>query len=214
MLLWDGDSRTPITSTTTGLDWIGGACFSHDGSSLAVAGDKSLLLFDLNGELHRRYSVGALANDVAFSPTGSFLAVATADADLKLVDLASAAITSIPGHQSSINAVSWTRSDMLITSSFDGFVIVRDGATSEIRHRLECHGEPVWSTSAAGDNEHIVSVTSGGLATLWRLPQEAPACVLRVDGALSATSVEPQGRRVALAGSAGLYLAEIRPPSA
>ncbi|MEV6761613.1 NB-ARC domain-containing protein [Streptomyces sp. NPDC051105] len=215
LLLWDADRRDVIRTRARKLAHPAAVAWSPDGLWAAAGDNAEVLLWETTDwQRVHRIPAGASVNALAFSPTGSRLAVATSSMELRVAHLdgsgrPTGTVASWEGHVSSVAGVAWSPDGRhLATAGYDGHVILWDPATGLPRRRLEGDGSAVWSVALSRDGDRLVAVTMEGSAFLWDTGKEAAVCRLRVDNHLSSCSFHPHDDRVALGGSAGVYLCE------
>ncbi|MFJ8177912.1 NB-ARC domain-containing protein [Streptomyces sp. NPDC094469] len=216
LLLWDADRQDVIVTQARKLAYPAAVAWSADGLWAAAGDNAEVLLWKTtNWQRVHTIPVNASVNGLAFSPTGSRLAIATSSMELRVAHLdrsgqPTGEVDAWEGHVSSVAGAAWSADGRhLATAGYDSHVLLWDPITGLPRRRLEGDGSAVWSVSLSRDGDRLVAVTMEGSAFLWDTAEGTAMCRLRVDNHLSSCSFHPHDDRVALGGSAGLYLCEV-----
>lgn len=148
--------------------------FSPDGSTLAVAGELGIVLYETKN--YRPYAVleGHKNNvaAIAFSPDSKMLASASWDATIKLWDVAmKSELHTFKGHKEAVNAVVFSPDGKVIASG-SGDKTIKLWNVSE-RHEVdtfEDHKGPVTDLLFSTNGERLVSGSQDGTVKLWNVP--------------------------------------------
>jgi WD40 repeat protein/serine/threonine protein kinase len=150
---------------------------SVDGRWLAAAvGDKGVALLDLNAPARppRVFATNpAQAESVAFSPSGTSLAVGRNDGSVVLFDLATGeAGAPLVGHLDVVAGLDFTRDgELLISGGQDSSIALWDASgppkNNEPRGFLRGHCARVWCVAVSPDGRTIASSSGNGDIKLW-----------------------------------------------
>ncbi len=151
------------------------------GDRFAVAGGVpgrlgEVRLFTLAGDLLRVFAPGAdIVHDVAWSPGGDRIAVASSDATVRIFDAESGSLVrTIPGHRDWVLAVAWSPDGSRIaTGSRDRTAKVFDAATGTLLATYGRHDAPVRGILFAPGGEEVVSASDAQKWDRWKTAEAA-----------------------------------------
>lgn len=157
--------------------------WSPDGATLAAAsvgGERtSVGLWDVasKSEIGRMEGHQSPSTMLAWHSAGRWLASAGLDGKIHLFDTAQAGAEPLRGHSDIVQRVCWNPDGALYASmsTFDAAVLIWDGASSELKHRLPSGQLPVCCWSPEGGSFAIASGANGAINVLDRV---GPARVL------------------------------------
>ncbi len=171
--LWEARSGSAVLVLDRSPYTFNAAAFSPDGSSLATAVWRSVVLWDTStGE-----EVGALGDHdgvvltAVYSPDGRLLASGGRDNIVTVWDMSSGARTlALEGHTSAVNFVRFSPDGRLLASaSQDATVIIWEASTGRPIHVLRAHVGAVSSVSFSPDGNWIATSSSDRRISLWAL---------------------------------------------
>lgn len=147
------------------------------GERFAVAGGipgrlGEVRVFSMAGALERVLApAGDVVHDVAWSPSGDRLAVASCDASVRIFDAASGALErTIPAHRDWVLAVAWSPDGTRIaTGSRDRTAKVFDVATGTLLASYGRHDAPVRGVLFDPAGEEIVSAGDSRKHDRWKI---------------------------------------------
>ncbi len=150
--------------------------FSPDGQTLAVgcgepgrSGEVRLIDFgsgEIKGVVAR---TGDVVLDLAYRPGADELAIAAADASIRIVNVATLEeVRTIASHADWVTAVAWSDDGTrLASASRDKSAKVYDGASGELISSYTGHGAAVRGVSILVENKQVVSVGTDGKLHRW-----------------------------------------------
>ena len=94
----------------------------------------------------------------------------------------------------------------LATGSFDATVRIWDAASGQLRASLVGHDGLVRAVAIAPDGTWLATVSDDRTTRVWDTVTGDVAAVMRVSGLPRDCAWSPDGRLLAVAGDAGLYL--------
>ncbi len=149
------------------------------GDRFAVAGGVpgrlgEVRLFTLAGDLLRVLAPGAdIVHDVAWSPAGDRLAVASSDATVRILDADTGTLVrSIDGHRDWVLAVAWSPDGSRIaTGSRDRTAKVFDAATGTLLATYGRHDAPVRGVLFAPAGEEMISASDAQKWDRWKIAE-------------------------------------------
>jgi WD40 repeat protein len=151
------------------------------GDRFAVAGGVpgrlgEVRLFTLSGDLLRVLAPGAdIVHDVAWSPGGDRIAVASSDATVRIFDAESGSLVrTIPGHRDWVLAVAWSPDGSRIaTGSRDRTAKVFDAATGTLLATYGRHDAPVRGILFHPEGEEMISASDAQKWDRWKIAAAA-----------------------------------------
>jgi len=151
------------------------------GDRFAVAGGVpgrlgEVRLFTLAGELLRVLAPGAdIVHDVAWSPAGDRIAVASSDATVRIFDAESGSLVRmIPGHRDWVLAVAWSPDGSRIaTGSRDRTAKVFERASGALLATYSRHDAPVRGILFHPEGEEMLSVSDAQKWDRWKIAAAA-----------------------------------------
>ena len=165
--------------------------FSPDGITLAVGGGEpgrsgEVRLIDFaSGEIKGVVArTGDVVLDLAYRPGTDELAIAAADATIRIVNVKSLeAIRTIASHADWITAIAWSDDGTrLASASRDQSAKVYDGATGELISTYIGHGAAVRGVSILPENKQVVTVGSDGKLHRWDIDGAAKVAEIAIGG--------------------------------
>ena len=151
------------------------------GDRFAVAGGVpgrlgEVRLFTLAGDLLRVLAPGAdIVHDVAWSPSGDRIAVASSDATVRIFDAESGSLVgTISGHRDWVLAVAWSPDGSRIaTGSRDRTAKVFDRASGALLATYSRHDAPVRGVLFHPEGEEMLSVSDAQKWDRWKIAAAA-----------------------------------------
>jgi WD40 repeat protein len=208
MLPWDVDDRTPSGSVPAPVQLTGAIAWSPDGALVAVGGNREVAVLDGRTlDRLRSFDVPDLVNGLDFSPSGTWLAVATAGSDIGVYSADGEPARWLSSHLSSVGAVRWVDENRLASAGYDGQLIIWspwEGPTGKVLRAIDAGGGAVWDVAV--NDRAIALVTAAGLLSLHPLDGDERPCTVALDTALSSCDISADGAVLAAGGSAGIFL--------
>lgn len=156
-----------LTGHTAGVKTI---IFAPDLKYMYTAGDKSIRVYQTNGEFQKLLpgSVTALWK-VAFNPGLYRFATGSYDKSIRITDLATAKqLTPLTGHQKNALAVAYSPDNkMLASGSLDESIKIWDASSGTLLKTLTGHGANIYDLVFTTDSKYIVSGSADNTARLW-----------------------------------------------
>jgi len=151
------------------------------GDRFAVAGGVpgrlgEVRLFTLAGDLRRVLAPGVdIVHDVAWSPGGDRIAVASSDATVRIFDAESGSLVrTIPGHRDWVLAVAWSPDGSRIaTGSRDRTAKVFEAATGTLLATYGRHDAPVRGILFHPEGEEMISASDAQKWDRWKIAAAA-----------------------------------------
>jgi len=212
-----------LTGPTNSVDAVD---VSPDGKTVAAADeDGELRLWDAtSGRLvgspfperptlrGRPLRLGAVFQDVEFSPDGKLLATSNYDDGVQLWDVAGRrAVATLAPSLGFLGAVAFSPDGRLLAATQGASVHVFDVATrTNAGSVLEPRAGPLVDVAFDDDGRTLAATGELGLVTLWDTASRRPLQRLRLPAGASAFAFSPDGRRVAVGGEEGVvYLWDV-----
>ncbi len=172
--VWDAAAGRLLHRWELPVAWQDGrAAFAPRGDLLAAGGrDGRVRVWDAAAgvEVAVLAGGGAPVRDLAFSPTGSHLAVGYDDGDctVRVWDVAARAVVrQLSGHGQGVYAVAWNRAGTLLaTGSLDRTARLWDAATGACVADL-AHGTPVYGVAFSADGRLLACACRDNLVRAW-----------------------------------------------
>ena len=147
------------------------------GDRFAVAGGVpgrlgEVRVFTLDGALVQVLARGGdVVHDVAWSPAGDRLAVATSDATVRIFDARTGSLVrSIPGHRDWVLAVAWSpEGSRIATGSRDRTAKVFDASSGSLLATYGRHDAPVRGILFVPSGEEMISVSDAQKWDRWKI---------------------------------------------
>ncbi len=156
-----------LTGHTSGVKTV---IFAPDLKYVYTAGDKSIRVYQTNGEFQKLLpgSVTALWK-VAFNPGLNRFATGSYDKSIRISDLATAkSLTPLLGHQKNALAVAYSPDNKLLASgSLDESIKIWDASTGTLLKTMTGHGANIYDLVFTNDSKYIVSGSADNTARLW-----------------------------------------------
>ena len=146
--------------------------FSRDGATLAgVPNDEkgTVQIWDVaSRKLVRTLVAGARVNQVAFTPDGRSVAIASEDRVVHIWDVATGTAKALTGHADAVYSVAFSPDGTTVaTGGADRGVLVWNVATSNLLHTFTGHAGPVNAVTFASNGRTIASASDDGAIRLW-----------------------------------------------
>jgi WD40 repeat protein len=148
--------------------------FSPDGSTLAVASNEEIGLWDmatgqsrLTLRRQRRFSA-VLSHTLSFSPDGRTLAIVSGDTMAQLWNTETGTTRAVLKHEGLVTALIFSPDNRLVATASDHTVQLWDGETGASRLVLK-HVHPIRSVAFSPDGRVLATVSSDNIARLWDL---------------------------------------------
>lgn len=152
--------------------------FDAEGSRLAAGGGQQVSLLDVqpDGSLQPNHTLSVTGEtvQVAFSPNGVYLALATSNesGDVELWKLSPGQRIALGGHQRRINDVVFSDDGLLLVSGgVDNTArlwIISD--VGSVAWHILVHSSPVVSVAFNGDATQLITLTQDSTLTVWDVP--------------------------------------------
>ncbi len=210
--LWDatrlGDESSPRPEVLPHPSVVFATAFSPDGTRLAIAGDRSLIIWSIRPSYRREVErSGETYHGLAFSPDGRTLALGDEDGTIRLLEMPAARErTVLRGHSSSVRCVAFSPDGKLLASAgLDGRVVIWDAIRGvELRILIERGPTPVRNLTFSPDGRMLgVAEPSYSARDILLFDAETGAIRSRLVGhplGINALAFSPDGRTVATAG--------------
>ncbi|MEM1044860.1 MAG: c-type cytochrome [Pseudomonadota bacterium] len=186
---------------------VNDAIFLADGGAATVSDDGVLILWDLDAGTvrHRIPGTGDKIIDIAVSPAGDVLALASWDHTIRLHDAETGALTAtLKGHRGSVNAVRFSADGRsLFTASYDGTLREWDVQTGALRRRLVDHGWSINVLERLPDGKLAYGLLDGTGFVLDPVSGEKAATLAKHDGPVLGLTVSESGKLIATGGGDG-----------
>jgi WD40 repeat protein/basic membrane lipoprotein Med (substrate-binding protein (PBP1-ABC) superfamily)/DNA-binding SARP family transcriptional activator len=201
-------------------DRIFDATFSPDGKLVATASaDGTLRIWDSSsGQERLLLDTGSRRpmKAVDFHPNGRYLASGGNDRVVRIWDLVSGEpVRELEGHSHWVQGVAFNPDgELLASASKDGTIQIWDWQAGLSRAALSQEGWPLASVAFSPDGGRIFASDLSGQLLVWDLSHPSTASVIAVEdippdmqgmsGAIGASALSPDGRRVASIDSQGV----------
>lgn len=200
----DGTVRKRLFGHDTAVN---DAIFLADGGAATVSDDGVLILWDLeSGTVRQRIpGTGDKIIDIAVSPAGDRLALASWDHTVRLHDAITGALSAtLKGHRGSVNAVRFSPDGRsLFTASYDGTLREWDVQTGALRRRLADHGWSINVLEQLPDGKLAYGLLDGTAFVFDPVSGETAATLTKHDGPVLGLTVSQTGRILATGGGDG-----------
>lgn len=183
-----------------------GLAISHDGSILAIASfDHTVKLYAPNSEI-----LGTLHGhedrvyDVAFEPSGDFLASASADGTIKLWSIKNGTcIYTLKGHKGSVNAVAFSPDGRILASAgSDNNIRLWNPENGTLINKIKGHRLAVSDLAFSPDSTLLASSSYDNTVQIWSVDLGANMCTFNGHSSyVRSVDFSPDGLTVASSGS-------------
>jgi WD40 repeat protein len=147
------------------------ATFSPDGTVLATAIDREILLWQIADRKQIATLIGHTAwiLSVAFSPDGQFIASGSNDQTLRLWDAQTGqCLKTLKGHTSGVQSVAFSLdSSILASGSHDHTIQLWDVQTQQWLRTLSGHGDRVLGIIFCPDHQTLISSSEDHTIRMW-----------------------------------------------
>ncbi|MDX2217348.1 MAG: TIR domain-containing protein [Oculatellaceae cyanobacterium bins.114] len=198
--LWslEGQLRRTIKTSEASSDTVS---FSPDGTTIAIASDKTVRLFSLNGqELKTREFSGSIT-DLSFSPDGETIVCSTDDGNISVWNIETQEFKTFRAIQSgSFHSVSFSPYGKTVASSdSNGMIAVWTPAGQMLTTFQGGYGGRSSVVRFSPDGQTIAYGHADGSVTLWGLQNQELRTFQGHDGFVRGVSVSPDGKTIASA---------------
>jgi WD40 repeat protein len=174
--VWDAKTGENLFTLTKHPFEVYAVAWSPDGRRLASGGtpgtDIGTWLWDVStGKTVVELGNPAQITSIAWSPDGQQLALAVANGDIQLWDVARTENTAtLTGHKAVVWSVSWSPDGQwLASASEDGTIRLWDAETADNVATLTGHTGIVRSVAWSPDGQQLASASDDGTLRLWRI---------------------------------------------
>jgi WD40 repeat protein len=177
--LWDVVTGQLLWTYAQAEGSLGGLAFSPDGRKLATLSKKEHMVFEFTTLVLLDTSTGRelktiptgplMGHAVVFAPTGNWLAVATKDSAVQLVNLDTGeTVHSLIGHKQFVQDLSFNPDGKrLASASCDYTIKIWDTATGQETLTLRGHKNFVNSVCFSADGHRLLSCDDSGVIRAW-----------------------------------------------
>ncbi|MFJ5266626.1 XRE family transcriptional regulator [Streptomyces sp. NPDC088387] len=205
-VLWDLDRSVMISHP---LREVGALALSHDGRTLAVAGDNAEV--ELWDPAERRPAatltgLTGIVRSMAFSPDGRTLVTGGSDGTVGFWDVRTRRRTGVlPRHTGAVHAVAFSADGRtLATAGADPTLRIWNVADRSRIAALEGHDDYVNAVAFSPDGRSLATASDDGTARLWDLGARRTTAVLKGHaGAVRSVAFSPDGRTLATGSNDG-----------
>ncbi len=147
---------------------------------------------------------------MAISPDGTWLASASYDGTARLWSPDGTQLATLTGHTDSVSSVAISPdSTWLATTSRDRTVRLWSPDGTQLA-TLTGHTGSVWSVAISPDSTWLATTSHDGVVHLWETATREHVTALKLDSELRDLKWFPSGNALAVGGSSGLYLLDLR----
>ena len=219
ILVWNAETGAPVRRIPNMPQRVFTIAFLPDGRRFLAAGGEPgrsgevrLVDFESGNVTAVLARSGDVALDAAIRPGTNELAVAAADALIRVVDLETAAdVRTIASHADWVTGIAWSDDGTLLASSSRDKSAKLYNVTGELLGNYQGHAAAVRGVAFAPDGKQVLSVGSDGKLHRWNVEGAAKAGevvvgdalrVVRRDGFALVTCGDGQARQIDLANTA------------
>ncbi len=147
--------------------------WSPDGKKIAtVGGDRTLKLWNLNGEEIKNIQVGNDDNEIysaSFNPDGKLIAIGSNDKTLRIWDSELEELVTIGKHQDLVSGVTWSPDGNIIASASEDKTVKLWDRQGKLLKTLRGHQKGLRSVNFSPNGEIIASASEDGTIKLWNV---------------------------------------------
>ena len=182
--LWDvttGQTRVIIRGHTNSVVVV---AFSPNGELLASASERTIRLWDRQGQLLRLFQREATLTALAFSPDGLLLASCGGDQKIHIWEVATGRLCqTLYGHSGPLNAVVFSPDGQhLFSGGDDRTIVLWNLADGRLLRTLHGHKDLVLTLAINQSGERLASSSSDRTIRLWDMQTTECIQILRADG--------------------------------
>jgi WD40 repeat protein len=169
-IIWSYPEMKELKTLAGHTSGVKSVIFTPDLKYLYTAGDKSIKVYQTNGELMKTLpgSVTALWK-VTFNKDLYRFAVGSYDKSIRVIDLATAkSLTPLLGHQKNALAVAYSPDSKLLASgSLDESIKIWDASSGTLLKTMTGHGANIYDVVFTNDSKYLISGSADNTARMW-----------------------------------------------